>query len=323
MKARKHIQKFFLKTWDATGILVAFWPNSKSTNAQNLKIAESIYNKNVKNGHLELTDAETIYQYIKKLDLDYDKDSLVLCEFDKNDNLIENIFSDKINTSYEKAGSELRFYFNGMSNLAFTVTLKTNSIFKKLLWWILIAILGIGVFCLVDRYLDLQKAREENRQHEKELLDSIEQARLQKADLSAKLDSVIALQIGANEELSTSKVSVTRKQEEIDSMTRALHEKEEELEVLKQQVKSTPRKQTVASPQKQKNQQAGKPARVTRNKKEENFKALVDRGNQYARSYQYKRSESDRVQAIRCYEKALEIRSDKDIQEKLSKLQKK
>ena len=319
MKVRKHIQKFFLKTWDATGILVAFCPISKSTNAQNLKIAESIYNRNIKNGHLGLTDAETIYQYIKKLDLDYDKDSLVLCEFNKNDNLIENIFGDKINTSYEKAGSELRFYFNGMSNLAFTVTLKTNSIFQKLLWWIVIAILGIGVLCLVDRYLDLQKAREENRQHE----NSIEQARLQKADLSAKLDSVIALQIGANEELSKSKVSVTRKQEEIDSVTRALHDKEEELEALKQQVKSTPKKHTDAPPQKQKTQQAAKPAKVTRNKKEENFKALVDRGNQYARSYQYKRSESDRVQAIRCYEKALEIRSDKDIHEKLSKLQKK
>lgn len=323
MNAKKHLQKFFLRTWDSTGILVAFWPNSKSTNAQNLKIAESIYNKNVKNGHLELTDAETIYQHIKKLDFDYDKDSLVLCEFDKNDNLIENIFGDKINTSYEKAGSELRFYFNGMSNLAFTVTLKTNSIPKKLLYWILIIVMSIGVFCLIDRYLGLQKAREENRQHEKELLDSIEQARLQQADLNAKLDSVTELQIGANEELVTSKASVTRMQEERDSITRALHEKEEELEALKQQVKSTPKKQTVTTSQKPKSKQAAKPANVTGNKKEDNFKALVDRGNQFARSYQYKRSESDRVQAIRCYEKALEIRSDRDIQDKLSKLQKK
>lgn len=323
MNAKKHIQKFFLKTWDTTSILVAFWPNNKANNNQNIKIADAIYNKFVKDGHLELTDAETVYQYITKSNLDYDKDSLAICEFDKDDNLVQNVFGDKINTSYEKAGSELRFYFSGMNNLAFTVSLKSNPIPKNFLWAILLVIVIVVVFCLVSKYINIQTVREENRQHEKELLDSIEQVSLQKADLSAKLDSITDIQNGANEELVNSKAVVTRKQQEIDSITRALHEREEELEILKQQVKSNPKKQSVSPTKKQKNQTPTKPTKVTKDKKNDNFKTLVDRGNQFARSYHYTGSESDRFEAIRCYTKALEIRSDVEIRNRLSKLQKK
>lgn len=324
MKAKKHMQKFFVKSWDTNGILVAFWPNSKASDKQNIKIADAIYHEFIKDDHLGLTDAETVYQYVARCNLDYNKDSLVICEFDKNDNLIENIFGEKIITSYEQAGSELRFYFNGLSNLAFTVSLKTSSIPKKALWWILIAILGIGVFYSIDKYLSLQTVREEKRQYEQVLLDSIEQERLKQAELNAKLDSISNLNAMINENWINSQVLIQKLQQELDSITKVLQGNEEDSDAPEQQSKSNKQKPSVATSPKSNNKPIANQTRtVSQDNQSKKFKVLVDRGNQFARSYHYNGSESDRIKAIKCYSTALEIRSDNEVRNKLSKLQKK
>lgn len=324
MDAKRLNKKFFVRTWDASGILVAFLPNPKLTNSQNLKIADAIYNNFFKNGHLDLTDADTVYNQIEKLGFDYNKDSLVVFEFDKNDKLIENILGENIETSYEKEGTELRIYFNGRGNIAFTINLKSRKIPKSIIWFILIFIISLCAYCLVNEYIKWQISREENWQYEKELLDSIKQSSLTEADLNAKIDSLYIIITNLSEDLEDSKMSADKKQQDFDSLTKALQEKEQGVEILKQQASSNKRNKTVTRPQQQKPKSSTRPNNgVTRSDKSDYFKKYVDKGNECAHAYHYNGSESKRLEAISWYTKALDIKNDKEISDKLAKLKKK
>lgn len=320
MDAKVLNNSFYVFTWNNPYILIAFFGKSQISASDANGIKNAIYQKFVIDGHLTETDTNTIHEYItSRFSYNFNENSLVCIEFDKNDSIIEPIYGQDIITSYEKNGTELRLYYKNTNKLAISISLKKSNPLKPILY-LFFAAVAIALSCIaIMKFLDIEKINQEHANEVIVLKDSINSARSTVSRLESSYDSIIDSNNSLNEKVSEAEDKARILQVQNDSLKRINIEREE-AEQNRLREAQLDEQNRIASENAKRNKKAEQ-NRIAAQNKEKKIRDFVDRGDRYASSYLRTGSESDRQSAIRNYKEALKIRTDSKISQKIKKLE--
>lgn len=324
MDAKALNNNFYVFTWNNPCILIAFFGKSQISASNANGIKNAIYQKFVIDSHLTETDTNTIHEYItSRFSYNFDENSLVCIEFDKNDSAVERIFGQDIFPSYEKNGTELRLYYKNTNNLALSVSLKRSTPLKPILYLFLAAVAILLSCVAIIKFLDIEKIKQEHTEEVIVLKDSLNSAQTSVSRLVSAYDSINDSNISLNEKANDAEDKVRKLQAQNDSLKRINQEREEAEQTRLRQAQIDEQNRIASENAKRNKNKKAEQNRIAAQNKEKKFRDFVDRGDRYASSYLRTGSESDRQSAIRNYKEALKIRTDSKISQNIKKLENK